>query len=172
MASGDPSRNAPSRAKLKQAEMYIYGTVTDRLQCERDSLFQEENVYKKRMEEIAGFRKTDIIPIGKLQRAIDESDSESEPISESDGTASVTNAPRNGLTTEGNPSQLDSSFGWNYSPEASRQEGLPPGEDLDADVEDLDLDEEGYSGFIDADDASNNRISDSYQTDEGAQSNR
>ncbi|KAG0147776.1 hypothetical protein CROQUDRAFT_670361 [Cronartium quercuum f. sp. fusiforme G11] len=80
------------KAQLNQVDQNLNGTISTRLQRERESLNEEENVYRHKLDMISGFRKTDIIPIGKLHRSLDESDSESDPLSETEGTN--TTSPR------------------------------------------------------------------------------
>ncbi|OAV98001.1 hypothetical protein PTTG_00206 [Puccinia triticina 1-1 BBBD Race 1] len=146
-------RHESLKGRLKEADLRINGSISDRLQLDRDRLLEEENAHKDRMDTIGGFRKTEIIPIGKLQRAIDESDTESEPLSESEDTASAQQA----LQAQGAAAgvdeasqQYDGSQDWPNNNTSNGQEdqhsdGLMPAEDLDADLEDLDNDELDYS---------------------------
>lgn len=159
------------RVKLREADLLINGSVSERLQRERERLAEEENAYKERMDAIAGFRKSEIIPIGKLQRAIDESDSESEPLSETEETASANELARHGEIGP-EPQQFDNSPDWNNPPETSQQLDPDPVpvddlnaevEDLDADVEDLDVDDD-YSQTLDPGDTSGSRFDESYRS--------
>lgn len=101
------------------------------------------------IDAICGFRKNDIIPIGKLQRSLDESESESEALSETEGTASPeqmsAGPPLAPVTTVDDQIRLD----WtrNDGQELSGVSGEISGVDLDADVEDLDgqVPDEDYS---------------------------
>ncbi|PLW28723.1 hypothetical protein PCASD_21537 [Puccinia coronata f. sp. avenae] len=86
-------RHATMRTRLYHADLRIHGPVSHRLQEDRERLLEEENAHKEHMEAIANFRKSEIIPTGKLQRAMDESESESEPLSESEDTASGAHHP-------------------------------------------------------------------------------
>jgi hypothetical protein len=127
------------------------------------------------MDAIAGFRKTEIIPIGKLQRAIDESDTESEPLSESEETASGQQALQTGGRGGADElsQQLESSQDWqdhnNTGQDDQHSDGMLPAEDLDADLEDLDNDELDYSRATTDPDLSGQigQIDQSYQSLEG-----
>ncbi|POW12804.1 hypothetical protein PSTT_04322 [Puccinia striiformis] len=172
-------RHENLKSRLKQADLRIHGSISNRLQDDRDNL-DEENAHKDRMDAIGGFRKSEIIPIGKLQRAIDESDTESEPLSESEETASGRALQRHHemghsigvdpeiIRSQQQQEELERSIDWQEEGDVHRQDhdtGLhEEEEDLDADLEDLDGD---YSRPItDPDDLSGSVQFDSFGTDQ------
>lgn len=142
--------------RVQAADHALNGSNSDRIKRERDALLLEETAYKAKLEAVAAFRKAELIPVGKLQRAIDESDSESEPISGSEeGTAS--GGPRVGIGHIATPSasnfdtssiRLDNSHP--IQPREQNEE-----EDLDAEIDDLD-DPGDDSGIMEGDDFSQN----------------
>ncbi|KAH9811195.1 hypothetical protein DFH28DRAFT_931964 [Melampsora americana] len=71
--------------KSKNHEWNLNGTLWNRIEGERENLMEEEMNYKRQLENISGFGKHHLIPIGRLQR-LDESDSESEPSLETEGS--------------------------------------------------------------------------------------
>ncbi|EGG11227.1 uncharacterized protein MELLADRAFT_59868 [Melampsora larici-populina 98AG31] len=139
-----------------------------RLQRERDSLIEEENAYRRQLENISGFGKNHIIPIGKLQR-LDETDTESEPSSETERT----NSPMQiipGLileepTTNTTPTTVERPIRFRWNEEESQERMSDSNEmsgiDLDADVEDLDnhiQDEDGSEEIRYTDEVSEDQI--------------
>lgn len=116
------------------------------------------------MDGVAGFRKGEIIPVGKLQRAMDETDSESEPLSESEAETasaahrvSATHSNQHPATaTADNDDGAEDQL--HHQPAAilplePQDSLLQDHHDLDAQLEDLDshLDSNDHSALLNSD---------------------
>ncbi|KAI8458147.1 hypothetical protein BY996DRAFT_280937 [Phakopsora pachyrhizi] len=74
------TRSMILRSIRRDLDLNLNGNSSIRLTKERENLLRDENLFKKKLESIANYRRTEFIPIGKLQRALDESDREEEEV--------------------------------------------------------------------------------------------